>query len=109
MVWERKAWDWLVVRYDVDYMQFLVLVMANIQQVLSIQVLFIQFLALKRNLAKDNLFLALAYCCILFTLTNVFVFFQISGIVILTGFSIEGGTWRLIAAYFGIYSRLLCV
>ena len=25
------------------------------------------------------------------------------------GFSIEGGTWRLIAAYFGIYSRLLCV
>ena len=27
----------------------------------------------------------------------------------LTGFSIEGGTRRLIAAYFGIYSRLLCV
>ena len=26
-----------------------------------------------------------------------------------TGFSIEGGTRRLIAAYFGIYSRLLCV
>ena len=26
-----------------------------------------------------------------------------------SGFSIEGGTWRLIAAYFGIYSRLLCV
>ena len=25
------------------------------------------------------------------------------------GFSIEGGTRRLIAAYFGIYSRLLCV
>ena len=25
------------------------------------------------------------------------------------GFSIEGGTQRLIAAYFGIYSRLLCV
>ena len=38
----------------------------------SIKVLFIPFLALKRNLAKDNLFLALAYCCILFTLTNVF-------------------------------------
>ena len=43
---------------------------------LSVQVLFIPFLALKRNLAKDNLFLALAYCCILFTLTNVFVFFS---------------------------------
>ena len=27
----------------------------------------------------------------------------------LSGFSIEGGTRRLIAAYFGIYSRLLCV
>ena len=26
-----------------------------------------------------------------------------------SGFSIEGGTRRLIAAYFGIYSRLLCV
>ena len=26
-----------------------------------------------------------------------------------TGFSIEGGTRQLIAAYFGIYSRLLCV
>ena len=25
------------------------------------------------------------------------------------GFSIEGGTRRLIAAYFGIYGRLLCV
>ena len=25
------------------------------------------------------------------------------------GFSIAGGTRRLIAAYFGIYSRLLCV
>ena len=25
------------------------------------------------------------------------------------GFSIEGGTRQLIAAYFGIYSRLLCV
>ena len=25
------------------------------------------------------------------------------------GFSIEGSTRRLIAAYFGIYSRLLCV
>ena len=25
-----------------------------------------------------------------------------------TGFSLEGGTRRLIAAYFGIYSRLLC-
>ena len=31
MVWEREAWDWLVVRYDVDSMQFLVVVMANIQ------------------------------------------------------------------------------
>ena len=29
--------------------------------------------------------------------------------VFFTGFSIEGGTRRLIAAYFGIYSRLLCV
>ena len=29
--------------------------------------------------------------------------------VIKTGFSIEGGTRRLIAAYFGIYSCLLCV
>lgn len=27
----------------------------------------------------------------------------------LSGFSMEGGTWWLIAAYFGIYSRLLCV
>ena len=27
----------------------------------------------------------------------------------ITGFSIEGGTRRLIAAYFEIYSRLLCV
>ena len=27
----------------------------------------------------------------------------------ITGFSIEGGTRRLIAVYFGIYSRLLCV
>ena len=27
----------------------------------------------------------------------------------ITRFSIEGGTRRLIAAYFGIYSRLLCV
>ena len=26
-----------------------------------------------------------------------------------SGFSIEGGTRRLIAAYFGIYSHLLCV
>ena len=26
-----------------------------------------------------------------------------------SGFSIEGGIRRLIAAYFGIYSRLLCV
>ena len=29
--------------------------------------------------------------------------------MVLSGFSIEGGTRRLIAAYFGIYSRLLCV
>ena len=29
--------------------------------------------------------------------------------ITLSGFSIEGGTRRLIAAYFGIYSRLLCV
>ena len=27
----------------------------------------------------------------------------------LSGFSMEGGTWWLIATYFGIYSRLLCV
>ena len=34
--------------------------------------------------------------------------FQGPGLKI-AGFSIEGGTRRLIAAYFGIYSRLLCV
>ena len=33
---------------------------------------------------------------------------EVGGFV-LAGFSIEGGTRRLIAAYFGIYSRLLCV
>ena len=34
-----------------------------------------------------------------------FLLFETPG----SGFSIEGGTRRLIAAYFGIYSRLLCV
>ena len=30
-------------------------------------------------------------------------------LLFLAGFSTEGGTRRLVAAYFGIYSRLLCV
>lgn len=87
MVWEREAWDWLVVRYDVDYMQFLVLVMANVQQVLSIQVLFISCIK-KKNLAKSNLFLLdlLQKHVLLHAIyfDNVFVFFQISGMMILT-------------------------
>ena len=35
--------------------------------------------------------------------------FSLKAIFVFAGFSIEGGTRRLIAAYFGIYSRLLCV
>ena len=88
MVWEREAWDWLVVRYDVDYMQFLVLVMANVQQVLSIQVLFIS--CIKKRILQS----LICFCWIYSKSTsvllhaiyfdNVFVFFQISGMMILT-------------------------
>lgn len=72
MVWEREAWDWLVVRYDVDYMQFLVLVMANVQRVLSIQVLFIS--CIKKRILQSLIcfcwiYSKSTYCCMLFTLT----------------------------------------
>ena len=55
------------------------------------------FLVIRRGIFQRNFAWSTSVCS------------KIGVSLIATGFSIESGTQRLITAYFGIYSRLLCV